>query len=266
MTQKVGYLVFDIETIPDGRLIAATRYADENMSALAAVQRAREEARQASATGSDFLSLSLHYPVAVCVAKVGADFRLLELLCLDEPEYRTKELVRLFWKGLEHYKARLVSFNGRGFDVPVLELAAFRYGLAVPHHFAQKKEGFRYRYGDAHIDLMDFFTNHGAYRLAGGLNLLAKLLGKPGKMDIRGADVYDLYQAGQLKQINDYCMFDVLDTYFVFLRSRVLTGDLTPESEQTLLQETKDWLIRQAESRPHLRLYLENWRDEPVWP
>lgn len=266
MTTKVGYLVFDIETIPDGRLIAATRYAGEGLSSEAAVQRAREEAREASATGSDFLSLSLQYPVAVCVAKVGTDFRLQEIVCLDEPEYRTKELVRLFWQGLDYYKPKLVSFNGRGFDVPVLELAAFRYGLAAPHHFAGKKDGFRYRYGDAHIDLMDFFTNHGAYRLAGGLNLLAKLLGKPGKMEVKGADVYDLYQAGELKTINDYCMFDVLDTYFVFLRSRVLTGELTGEAEQTLQREAKDWLVQQVGAKPHLQMYVDHWRDEPGWP
>lgn len=230
-----GYLVFDIETIPDGRLIQKTKYPDENLSEEEAVQRARVEARALSSTGSDFLSLSLQFPVAVCVAKVARDFQLLSLSCLDEPRFRTAELVRGFWRGVDHYKAKLVSFNGRGFDVPVLELGAFRYGVAVPHHFA-KKNGTRFRYGEDHIDLMDFFTNHGAFRLAGGLNLLAKLLGKPGKMDIQGADVYDLYRAGELKAINDYCTYDVLDTYFVFLRSRVLLGQLTPEREQALVE------------------------------
>ncbi len=262
---SVRYLVFDIETIPDGRLIQKTKYPDETLTDEEAVQRARVEARAMSSTGSDFLSLSLQMPVAVCVAKVAADFRLMSLNCLDEPHYRTAELVRGFWRGLEHYKATLVSFNGRGFDVPVLELAAFRYGYAVPHHFASKY-GPRYRYGEAHIDLMDFFTNHGAYRLAGGLNLLAKLLGKPGKMDIQGADVYDLFRDGQFKAINDYCTYDVLDTYFVFLRSRVLTGELTLEAEQQLTQRAREWLEAQCHEYPHFQYYLNHWTDPHPWP
>lgn len=264
--QKIAYLVFDIETVPDGRLIAQTRYPDQGLTDEAAVQQLREEVRSQSATGSDFISLSLQYPVAVCVGKVDVDFRLVELCCLDEPQYRPRELVRRFWEGLAHYRAKLVSFNGRGFDVPVLELAAYRYAFPAPHHFITGPKGPRYRYGDAHIDLMDFFTNHGTFRMAGGLNLLAKLLGKPGKMDIKGADVYDLVQAGGLKAVNDYCMFDVLDTYFVFLRSRVLTGELSPENEAALTKETRTWLEQEAEKKPHLCEYLAHWRDDPSWP
>lgn len=262
---KPAYLVFDIETVPDGKLIGRTRYPELGLSPEEAVQRAREEARAASSSGSDFLSLSLQIPVAVCVGSVDERFHLLDLVCLDEPHFRMRELVSVFWRGVAKHRAKLVSFNGRGFDVPVLELAAFRYGFPVPHHFASPK-GPRYRYGDAHIDLMEFFTNHAAYRLVGGLNLLAKLLGKPGKMAIKGSDVYDLVQAGNLRAVNDYCMFDVLDTYFVFLRSRVLTGELPPEREAELVGSTRAWLEQQAESKPHLKLYLDHWGDEQPWP
>ena len=74
---------------------------------------------------------------------------------------------------------------------------------------------------------LDWLTNYGGCRLSGGLNLLSKILGKPGKMEVAGDQVYGMYQAGKLKEINEYCAFDTLDTYFVFLRTRVLTGDLT---------------------------------------
>ena len=76
----------------------------------------------------------------------------------------------------------------------------------------------------AHLDLQELLTNFGSTRFNGGLNLAANLLGKPGKMDVQGHMVQDMYEAGKLAEINDYCRCDVLDTYFVFLRSRVLVG------------------------------------------
>ena len=132
--------------------------------------------------------------------------------------------------GVARYKAKLVTFNGRGFDLPLLELAAFRYGCSARDHFPNSRN----RFNGNHIDLFDWLTNYGACRLAGGLNLLAKLLGKPGKMEVAGDQVYAMHRAGQLQEINDYCMFDTLDTYFVFLRTRVLLGEL-PLSEEAAL-------------------------------
>ena len=98
------------------------------------------------------------------------------------------------------------------------------------------------------------------------MNLLAKMLGKPGKMDTSGDQVGRLYLEGKLRQINDYCMHDVLDTYFVFLRTRVLTGELTIEEEQALVDEAADWLQQRAEQTPALQVYLDNfqaWNPEP---
>ena len=93
-------------------------------------------------------------------------------------------------------------------------------------------------------------TNFGGTRFHGGLSLAANLLGKPGKMDVHGDMVQDLYDAGRLEEIHDYCRCDVLDTYFVFLRSRVLIGQLTLEAEQQIIAETKAWLEQKAPSRP----------------
>ena len=76
------------------------------------------------------------------------------------------------------------------------------------------------------------------------------MLGKPGKMSIQGDMVQDMYDTGRLAEINDYCRCDVLDTYFVFLRSRVLAGQLTLETEQQLIADTKAWLEARAPPRP----------------
>ncbi len=104
-------------------------------------------------------------------------------------------------------------------------------------------------------------TNFGSTRFNGGLNLAANLIGKPGKMDVLGHMVQDLYDAGRLAEINDYCRCDVLDTYFVFLRTRVLIGQLTIEAEQAIVAEVKTWLEQKAPQSAAYSHYLESWGD-----
>jgi 3'-5' exonuclease len=107
--------------------------------------------------------------------------------------------------------------------------------------------------------LADVLTNFGASRFNGGLNLVANLLGKPGKMDVQGYMVQDLWNAGKLTEINDYCRCDVLDTYFVFLRSMVMIGQLKLEDEQRLVLEARDWLEARASQIPAFASYLKQW-------
>jgi predicted PolB exonuclease-like 3'-5' exonuclease len=260
-----AFLVFDVETVADGELLRKVRYAAEEISSQEAVARARAEALERSQGRSDFVAASFCYPIAICVARVSADFRLLRINCLDAPQYRPREMVRTFWSRLEEYdEPTLVSFNGRGFDLPVLELAAFRFGLTARKHF-QGLAARRHRYGAKHLDLNDWLSNYGACPIAGGLDLLSKLLGKPGKMRIAGHDVADLFIAGKIAEINDYCMFDVLDTYFVFLRSRVMVGAIDLETEQQRVAEAHEWIRSQTTSYRHLEQYLQNWGDWQPW-
>ena len=225
-----AFLVFDTESVPDGQLLAKVKYPQQEISPEAAVTQAQAEARALSHSGSDFLPVTFQYPVAACVLRVGADFQPQALKCLDAPQYRPRKIAEDFWKGVNSYRSRpgspaqLVTFNGRGFDLPLLEMAAFRYGINCQSHIAQ-----RFR-GDGHLDLMDWLTNRGAYRMAGGLNLLSKMLGKPGKTDIQGDMVYQLYLAGKTQEINDYCLADTLDTYFIFLRTACSDRSARPGS------------------------------------
>ena len=205
-------------------------------------------------------------PVSVAAAKLASDYRLLDLVVLDEPAFRPHVITDYFWRGWDKYRRpTLVSFNGRSFDIPLLELSAFRYGLSVPGWFQQSGKTFeqpRNRFNQrSHVDLYELLTNFGATRFTGGLNLAANLLGKPGKMDTQGNMVQDMFDAGKLVEINDYCRCDVLDTYFVFLRTRVLVGQLSLEQEQALVAQTKNWLQEQAGTTPVYGLYLEKWGD-----
>lgn len=259
----VRYLIFDVESVADGELVAAIQYAKETrISPVQAIERYRGE--RLEKYDSDFIPYTFQKPVSVAVAKVNADFELIDLVTLDAPEYRTPVIVEHFWRGwLSYGMPTLVSFNGRGFDVPLLELAAFRFGIAVPDWFNFKDRNWdqkRNRYNlDAHIDLQDLFTNFGATRLNGGLNLIAKLLNLPGKMDIAGHMVQNLYDEGNLAEINSYCRCDVLDTYLVFLRAMVLTGRLKLEEERRLFAQTRQWLEMRVDDEPIYQVYLEKW-------
>ena len=263
---NVAYLVFDIESVADPELVAKLRYSGEAIEPAEAVRRYRAELMEKY--GSDFIPYTYQVPISVAAAKVGGDFRLIDLVLLDEPEFRSHVIVENFWRGWEKYRQpTLVSFNGRTFDIPLLELAALRYGLSVPKWFqltGRSYEQPRSRYNiKSHFDLCELLTNFGSTRFNGGLNLAANLLGKPGKMDVEGDMVQDMYDAGRLAEINDYCRCDVLDTYFVFLRTRVLLGQLTLEAEQAIITQTKQWLEERSEQTAAYRLYLEHWGD---WP
>jgi 3'-5' exonuclease len=253
---RTAFLVVDTESIPDGRLLSAVKYAGDNLSPEEAIERARTEARETNWNGSDFLPVTFQVPVAVCVLRVGADFTLQSLACLDSPHFRSREIVKKFWLGVSCYKAKLVTFNGRAFDMPLLELAAFRYGYSARDYYQNSRNRF-----NGPIDLCDWMTNFGACRLAGGLDLLAKLLGKPGKMGVSGDQVYQMHQEGKFQEINDYCLCDTLDTYFVFLRTRILTGDINLEQEAELIAKAKELLESRATEFPILRRYIENWTE-----
>lgn len=266
MAPSIRYLIFDIESIADARLVAKLRYAGQSIEPVEAVRRYRAELMEKYE--NDFIPYTFQIPISVAVGKVSSDFRLTDVVVLDEPQFRPHVITENFWRGWEKYqRPTLVSFNGRGFDVPLLELAAFRYGLSLPGWFlpgGKPAEQSRNRYNiTSHLDLCEMLTNFGSTRFNGGLNLVANLLGKPGKMDVQGDMVQDLFDAGKLAEINDYCRCDVLDTYFVFLRTRVLVGQLSLETEQQIVGETKAWLEQKADQVTAYRQYLDRWGD---WP
>ena len=262
MSEEVSHLVFDCESIADGDLVAKVRYPGESLSAEQAI--ARYQAELLEEKGTTFIPYTFQVPISVVIAKVSKDFRLIDIVSLDEPKFRSHVITAHFWKGWEVYKRpQWVTFNGRTFDLPLMELAAYRYGISIPSWF--KNDGYRSprnRYSvDAHMDLQDLLTNFSASRFNGGLNLATKLLGKPGKMSVTGDQVQQQYDDGDLKGISDYCRCDVLDTYFVFLRSMVLTGKLTLEQEVAIIAETKTWIESQADQVEAYATYLEHWQD-----
>ena len=238
---RTAFLVVSTASVPDGALLASVKCPD--LSPEEAVARARRD--------EGAVPVEFQIPVGVCVLRLGPDFTLLGLKCMDAPHFRPREVVNQFWFGATHYKAKLVTFNGRGFDLPLLELAAFRHGISARDHYLARD---RYR---GPLDLTDWFTNFGACRLVGGLDLLAKMLGKPGRVQLSGEEVDQLYRDGRLAEINDRCLCDALDTYLVFLRTRILTGDINLEQEADLVTKAKALLRTKVDELPVLRAYLD---------
>ena len=194
----VSYLVFDIESVADGNLISKVRYPSENYSPTKAIEVYTGELLELTNGRSEFIPYTYHVPVSVAVMKVAVDFKIIDIVTLDSPEYRPHVIAKHFWEGWKAYKMpTFVSFNGRTFDIPLMELAAFRYGISVPAWFNIKERTYdqkrnRYNLG-SHLDLQEILTNYSATRFNGGLNLAANILGRPGKMGIAGHMVQDLY-------------------------------------------------------------------------
>lgn len=261
-THEVKYLLFDVESIADGEMIAKTRYPDASYTANQAIAMFRQDLLCES--GRDFIPFTYHLPIALVIAKIREDFSLIEIVSLDEPNHRPDVIAKQFWLGWERYgRPTWITFNGRTFDIPLMELAAFRFGISVPEWFNLYDRTYsqnRNRYNlESHLDLHEALTNYGSTWFRGGLNLAATLLGKPGKLDVQGDMVLDMYRAGKLLEISEYCRCDVLDTYFVFLRLQVMMGRLSMEKEKELIAATRGMLQQQADKHVGYRRYLEAW-------
>jgi predicted PolB exonuclease-like 3'-5' exonuclease len=228
----VSFLVFDIETRVDKALLRATQFAGLGIGDDDAYERMRDRLRHESDGRSDFFPVTYHLPISIALVGAGDDYAFTDVAVLGADHLGEEGLVREFWRRLETFEGTLVSFNGRGFDLPVLELQALRHGCALPRYFGERN-GLRQRSG-RHLDLYDCLSNFGAARLRGGLDLVAKLVGLPGKSDVAGGDVQRLWERGRWAEIHRYCADDALQTYFVLLRVEQLRGRLTPEQVATL--------------------------------
>lgn len=256
-------LAFDIETVPDiaglRRLYALPDSLSDHDVAELAFHRRRQT------TGSDFLPLHLHRVVAIaCALRDRNHFTVWSLGSTDDAE---ATLVQRFFDGIDKYTPQLVSWNGGGFDLPVLQYRALLHGVSARRYWELGEEdtAFRYnnyigRYHTRHIDLMDLLSLY-QLRAAAPLDEIAQLLGLPGKLGMDGTQVWPAYQAGELPAIRNYCETDAANTYLVFLRFQRLRGMLAAEHYQRECELVRTTLARSA--LPHWAQFLAAWRDDP---
>jgi predicted PolB exonuclease-like 3'-5' exonuclease len=252
-------LVFDIETVPDVEL--GRRLYDLHGLDDAGVAQAMF-AKQRQIRQNDFLPPPQQRVVAISVLLRSGDG--LAIFSLGDEQSPERELVQRFFDGLERYSPTLVSWNGSGFDLPVLNYRALRHGVNA-HHYWEVGEGdreFRYnnylsRYHWRHIDLMDVLSGYGASGRA-SLELAAQLIGLPGKLGIGGSQVWSAYRRGEIGAIRDYCETDVLNTYLIYLRFELTRGELDAATYQKELEIVEAKLAQSG--RPHLKQYLALWQ------
>ncbi len=256
-------LVFDIETIPD---VAGFRRINDLPGELSDAEVAELAFQQKRArSGNDFLALHLQRVVSIsCVLRAGDSFK---VWSLSEPELGEGEIIQRFFDGIEKFTPQLVSWNGGGFDLPVLHYRAMLHGVAAPRYwdlgdgdYADSRDfkwnNYISRYHTRHLDLMDLLALYNG-RANAPLDELAKLFGFPGKLGMDGSKVWEAWQAGQIADIRDYCETDVVNTYLVFNRFRRLRGELSAAEESAEIDFVKAQLARIE--APHWQEFLAAW-------
>jgi predicted PolB exonuclease-like 3'-5' exonuclease len=250
-------LTFDIETIPD--VVGLRRLLDLGPEVSdAAVAEAAFEARRQKTGGSDFLPHHQHRVLCIsCALHTAEGFRVFSLCGEDEARN-----IQRFYDGIERYTPTLVSWNGSGFDLPVLNYRALMHGLRATRFWEQgeddrdfKWNNYVSRYHSRHTDLMDVLAMYGR----GGVPLdeMAQLIGLPGKLGMDGSKVWSAYLAGSMEDIRRYCETDVVNTHMVYLAFQHLRGHLSQTAwrdQQALVRQTLS-----AIDEPHWREFLSRW-------
>ena len=254
-------LVFDIETIPDTdlgrRLYGVEDLSDEDVGKIMFF-------KQRQARGTEFLPIVQHRVVAISVVLRSRDD--LHVFTLGDESAPEKEIVQRFFDGLARYSPDLVSWNGQGFDLPVLHYRALLHGVNAERYWETGDNDREFRYNNylsrfhwRHIDLMDVLSGfHPGARAS--LENTATLLGFPGKLGMSGDKVWARYLEGDLAAIRDYCETDVLNTYLVYLRFQLMRRVLDETGYEAELQRLKAKL--RDSDRAHFKQFLEAWQPD----
>jgi len=249
---------FDIETVPDveaGRqLLELDGLSDEDVATAMTFKRQQ-------AVGHDFLPLHQHRVVAISVTFRTADT--FKVWSLGDEGSGEAELVKRFFDGVDRYTPDLISWNGGGFDLPVLHYRALKHGIQAPRYWENgesdrdfKWNNYLSRYHWRHVDLMDVLANFNNRAFA-KLDEIAVMLGFPGKLGMSGDKVWDKYLEGGIKEIRDYCETDVLNTWLVYLRFEFMRGNLDAKDLQREYALVRSTLA--GMDQPHLNEFLQAW-------
>jgi predicted PolB exonuclease-like 3'-5' exonuclease len=253
-------LVFDIETIPDTDGLRILYDLPAETSAEDVANIALHQRRQHN--GSEFLPLHLHKICAIsCALRDGHQFKVWTLGDADSTE---AEIIQRFFDGIDKYTPQIVSWNGSGFDLPVLHYRGLIHGVNASRYWdlGEDDKEFKWnnyisRYHMRHCDLMDVMAMYNA-RANAPLDDLAKLCGFPGKLGMDGSKVWDAYKAGKIQEIRDYCETDVANTHLVFLRFKLMRGQLTQTAYEAEIALVKETLAQY--SGEHWQQFLAAWK------
>ena len=253
-------LVFDIETVPDAEGLRRVWGLGPEVSEQGVIDLAAQRRRQA--TGSDFLPHHLHRVVAISCALRSNDG--IRVWSLGTPQDSEREIVQRFFDGIEKYTPQIVSWNGGGFDLPVLHYRALFHGIPGCCYWdtGDNNKEFRFnnylsRFHARHTDLMDVIAGY-QNRAFAPLTEIAQLCGLPGKLGMDGSQVHAAFKRGELAAIRAYCETDVANTYLIFQRFQLIRGLLDPAAYQQELDLFRAWLAEQQ--APHWKEFAAAWK------
>src|SRR6476661_8369361 len=255
-------LVFDIESIPDVAGLRATRGAPADLSD-AQVYAGWAEERKAAGQ-SDFLPLYLQRILVIsCVFRSSEGLRVHSFV--DRDNASEGRIVQSFFNSIEKHVPQLVSWNGGGFDLPVLHYRGLRHGVVADKYWdlGDDDREFKFnnyisRYHMRHLDLMDLLAMYQP-RTNAPLDEIAQLCGFPGKLGMDGGQVWPAYLEGKLEDIRRYCETDVMNTYLLYCRFQKMRAGLTEAEYTQEIALVKETLAGLVPAEPHWREYLDAW-------
>lgn len=262
-------MVFDIETVPDSNIgrekLSPIKDLDEQ-SIMHAMIKCHKQQQSINGIGypSGMLPLYMHKVVAISVLIRTRDK--IMVWSLGDESSQEEEIISRFFSGIDKYTPELISWNGTGFDLPVLNHRALMYGISSSKYWDQgtldnnyKWNNYLNRYHQRHIDVMDVLAMHQP-RANAPLNDIAVKLGAPGKMGLSGNMVMDMYIKGDITTIRNYCETDVINTFLTYLAFSKIRNHNSEHSLEEEHQVLRDYLTR--EKKPHFDEFLEYWKSD----
>lgn len=262
--------VFDIETIPDTSVIenlTGSKTKDELL-----LRKELEDYSIEVSCGNPFPRQPFHKVVAISfleaeieVMRDGTEkYNITDLRSGGTEKSTEEEMIKGFFNHLSKNPPRLVSYNGRTFDLPVLKYRAMKYGVAAPwlYKSGDKWNNYSQRFSlDWHCDLLEAFSDFGASARC-KMNEICSIMGIPGKIGTDGSQVTGLFDAGKIKEIRDYCETDVINTYLLYLNYQMHSGTLNKENFLKCNIELKNYLesFAKNDDKKHFEEFLSAWK------
>ena len=253
-------VVFDIETIPD--IAGGQKMYDLQGIGLEETAKAMLATRRIKVEDTNFLPLHQHQVIAISVV-VRWDQNNFLIKSLGNLNSSESELIHAFFRAIEKIPV-LVSWNGSGFDLPVLQYRALIHGIVSATYWDTgdfdrdfKWNNYQSRFHKRHVDVMEVLSRFQP-RASAALDEIAKLIGLPGKIGVGGANVFSAYCEGKLQEIRYYCEIDALNTYLIYLRFEYIRGNYSIKQYEEELLRTRNWLAESDKS--HFQEYKHEWQ------
>lgn len=242
--------VFDCESVPDAALIRRLEgFEGEDLEVSQKMMQ-----MQKADYGSEFLPLPFHQIVSICAVLCDEFGKFIKVNKIEgESE---KAMIENFFRFIDKFKPRLVSFNGKNFDMPVLVLRALKHNINAAAYLdaTDKWNNYKTRYSEIkHCDLLESLGSGRGSRL----DTICTMAGLPGKYDINGSQVMELFYAKEHEKIHEYCESDTLNTYMLFLKYELIKGNLAPSDYTLYLQIMSEYLRKEKAERGYVEIFCK---------